>query len=138
MDWSRRTFLKTVSGLVGAVVGGLLVRRAVRGSVPSPLRPPGARNEQDFLARCIRCQQCIAACPKDVLQVAPPVAGLSIGTPLVVARDLPCDLCQGQDEMRCIPACPTGAHARGPPRRRADGCRGHRQRDMSAVCRRLV
>ena len=32
-----------------------------------------------------------------------------MGTPYVVARDIPCDLCMGKDEMRCIPACPTDA-----------------------------
>jgi MauM/NapG family ferredoxin protein len=65
--------------------------------------------EAEFLARCVRCQQCVAACPIDVLQVAPPSFGLSVGTPYVVARDNPCNLCLGRDQMRCIPACPTGA-----------------------------
>ncbi len=109
MNGSRRTFLKMASGLVGALIGSLVARRAARGRSPAPLRPPGARDEQDFLAHCIRCQQCIAACPTDVLRVGPPAAGLSMGTPHVVARDLPCDLCLGRDEMRCIPACPTDA-----------------------------
>ena len=108
MDWSRRTFLKVVSGLAGAVVGGLIAR-AARARARVPLRPPGALSEEDFLARCIRCQQCVNACPTDVLQVAPPSTGLSMGTPYIVAREIPCDLCMGRDQMRCIPACPTDA-----------------------------
>jgi NAD-dependent dihydropyrimidine dehydrogenase PreA subunit len=40
-------------------------------------------------------------------------AGLSAasGTPYLQARDVPCYLCSGYDELRCIAVCPTGALA---------------------------
>jgi len=83
--------------------------RSVADGAPPLLRPPGAGSQSDFLARCIRCSQCIQACPTDVLQLAPASDALSMGTPFVVARDVPCDLCQGRDEMECTVVCPTDA-----------------------------
>lgn len=35
---------------------------------PLLLRPPGARPEPDFLRKCIRCGECMAACPTNTLQ----------------------------------------------------------------------
>lgn len=35
-----------------------------------PVRPPGALPEKDFLAACIKCQQCGRACPTNVIQPA--------------------------------------------------------------------
>jgi MauM/NapG family ferredoxin protein len=71
---------------------------------PPPLRPPGARREEELGALCIRCGRCIAACPYRALRPAPLSHGLDAGLPLVVARESPCLLC-----MACPPACPTGA-----------------------------
>jgi ferredoxin len=72
----------------------------------SLIRPPGSVAEPEFLARCIKCDQCIRVCPTNVLQPAGLQAGLEgIWTPVMNMRmgfcDLNCTLC-GQ-------ACPTGA-----------------------------
>jgi MauM/NapG family ferredoxin protein len=71
---------------------------------PSPLRPPGARDERDFDALCIRCGRCIAACPYRALRPAGFGAGAGAGTPTIEPRREPCWLC-----LKCPPACPTGA-----------------------------
>jgi MauM/NapG family ferredoxin protein len=100
--------LKT-AGLAGAAaLGGLSLGRAAAHNT-GLLRPPGGDDERRFLAACIRCGQCVEACPIDVLRLAGADGGLALGTPYFVARENPCDLCQGRDAMQCIEACPTGA-----------------------------
>ena len=70
-----------------------------------PLRPPGAKPEADFAARCIRCGRCSQACPYRSIKLAGLFDGISImGTPVVNARETPCYLC-----MKCPPVCPSGA-----------------------------
>lgn len=108
---SRRAFLKISGGTaVGMVAGGWFLQR-VPADQPGPLRPPGAGSEARFLARCIRCSQCIQACPTDVLRMASITHGRDAGTPCVIARENPCDLCLGRAAMLCIAACPTAALA---------------------------
>ena len=70
------------------------------------IRPPGSCEEEDFLERCIKCDQCIRVCPTNVLQPTLMEAGLEgIWTPLLNMKigycELNCTLC-GQ-------VCPTGA-----------------------------
>jgi len=105
-DWSRRGFLAGCGVGIGGVLGWLSRRTgAARGS--GLLRPPGASSEEEFLAACIRCGQCVAACPEGTLILAGPGQALSAGTPFVTAREVPCNLCQGHDDLLCIAACPT-------------------------------
>jgi len=106
---SRREFLK-VSGLTlggGAVAWGALA--GLKQVSPPLLRPPGAQPEPDFLAACIRCGQCVEACPYGSLRLAEVGDGAALGTPFIEPRETPCYLCQKYGDMRCIPACPTGA-----------------------------
>ncbi len=105
---TRRAFLAFVGLGAGAALGWAY-RRNADGSVPTLLRPPGALDEEDFLAACIRCGQCIEACPTDTLISAGPSEGTSLGTPFIQTRTNPCNLCQGYEDLRCIPACPTHA-----------------------------
>lgn len=70
------------------------------------IRPPGSVEEDAFLARCIKCDQCIRVCPTNVLQPAFFQTGLEgFWTPIMDMRlgycELNCTLC-GQ-------VCPTGA-----------------------------
>ena len=59
---------------------------------PALIRPPGALPEKAFLARCIRCGECMVACPTNTLQPL----GLSAGfgallSPRLVPRRGPWD-----------------------------------------------
>jgi MauM/NapG family ferredoxin protein len=70
------------------------------------IRPPGSVPEPEFLARCVKCGQCIRICPTNALQPALYEAGIEgIFTPVFDMRlgycELNCTLC-GQ-------VCPTGA-----------------------------
>ena len=105
---TRRALFPTLGFAAGASAGWFVDKHE-----PDPshhlLRPPGAGSEPDFLAACIRCGQCVEACPYDTLQLAKAGASLSMGTPFVDARSVPCKLCQGYDELLCIESCPTAA-----------------------------
>ncbi len=72
------------------------------------LRPPGALEEDIFLASCIKCGQCLQVCPPQVIKLAGISQGFGIGTPYIVPRDGGCILCSG---LPCVLACPTGALA---------------------------
>jgi ferredoxin-type protein NapG len=107
---SRRNFFAKVGqGAALAASGGLvwlyLLKQQVRAS-PYAIRPPGARDEEDFHARCIKCGQCVDACPYDTLALATADAGIPIGTPYFVPREVPCYMCT---DIPCVVACPTGA-----------------------------
>ncbi len=98
--------------VAGLAIGGLLGLR-YRGPRANPstilLRPPGGGTEREFLSACIRCGQCVEACPFDTLHLAGQDAGRDAGTPFVDSRTVPCYLCQGHDTLLCIDACPTTA-----------------------------
>lgn len=70
------------------------------------LRPPGAILEEEFMARCIKCGQCVQVCPYHCLKLLGITAIFSIGTPHIVANERGCYLCNA---LPCILACPSGA-----------------------------
>ena len=108
VDLSRRELLAGGGAAVGTTLG-VLYRTSGHASKADLLRPPGASAPSQFLASCIRCGQCVEACPFDTLRLAGLDRGTSIGTPYVTSREVPCYFCQGYDELRCIAVCPTGA-----------------------------
>ncbi len=68
-------------------------------------RPPGAIDELQFLRGCTRCGDCIEACPYDAIVQAPDrLAGIA-GTPVIVADDSACLMCE---DFPCISACEPG------------------------------
>ena len=70
------------------------------------IRPPGTVEEQEFLKRCIKCDQCIRVCPTNVLQPAGMEAGIEgIWTPVMNFRMGSCQL----NCTACGQVCPTGA-----------------------------
>ena len=106
---SRRKFLKASTLVVtgtaiayGAVSVPLLRRDRLL------LRPPGALDEDVFLASCIKCGQCLQVCPPQVIKLAGISQGFGIGTPYITPREGGCILCSG---LPCVLACPTGALA---------------------------
>jgi MauM/NapG family ferredoxin protein len=85
---------------------GERIEEALTSAAPKLLRPPGALDELAFLATCTRCDKCLPACPQEAIRKAAPGTGLSVGTPYIEPRSMPCFLCT---ELPCIPACPEGA-----------------------------
>jgi len=107
---SRRGFLKGVLSLpvgvacgVGVMTYPFLRRADARGFM---LRPPGAVDEGRFLGACVRCGKCSQACPFNAIRIADADAGSGIGTPYIIPREEPCQLCP---DLPCIRACPSGA-----------------------------
>ncbi len=104
---ARRRFLRSVlltGGVFGAALSGYLpIAYAQR----KRLRPPGALDEHDFLASCIKCGQCVQVCPVQAIRLADLVDGFGVGTPYIDARDQACDF--SCDAVQCILACPTGS-----------------------------
>ena len=104
----RRNFLRVLAagatGAAAAVVPG--AGRAARNRPRLRyLRPPGALEEKDFLARCINCGQCGEICPNRTIKYFSFENGLdSIDTPYIIPREKGCILC-----MKCGDVCPTGA-----------------------------
>ena len=107
---NRRDFLvKLGQGAALAATGGLvwsyLLNQQAR-ATPFAIRPPGALPDPDFNARCIKCGQCVDACPYDTLKLASAESGIPIGTHYFIPNDIPCFMCQ---DIPCLKACPTGA-----------------------------
>lgn len=71
------------------------------------IRPPGSVAEREFLAKCIKCDQCINVCPTNVLQPATLQQGgiETLWTPVMNFNIKHCQLkC-----VLCSEVCPTGA-----------------------------
>ncbi len=104
---SRRTVLaSSLGGLVGLsfLRATPFARRKVFES--QLIRPPGARIERDFLARCTGCGLCMKVCPTGGLQPCLTEAGLEgVFTPRLVPHIGYCDY----DCVLCGHVCPTEA-----------------------------
>jgi ferredoxin len=105
-DLKRR---KVMTGLAaGAAILPLL--RSNTGSAAEAsdrlIRPPAALREEDFLARCIRCGECMKVCPNNGLHPALTEAGWEgIWTPMLVPRVGYCE----PSCLLCGQVCPSGA-----------------------------
>jgi polyferredoxin len=103
-DPSRRQALASL----GLAIAGLALFRSdalAKREDPHNLRPPGAR-ENELLDKCVRCGECMRACPTSGLQPALSESGLEgLWTPLLIPRLGYCDYsCNA-----CGPACPVQA-----------------------------
>lgn len=85
---------------------GAGVTTANRTRIWRAVAPARAINENAFASACVRCGQCVQACPYDTLKLATLASGLSAGTPYFVARDIPCEMCE---DIPCAKVCPSGA-----------------------------
>lgn len=105
IDLSKRQLV--ASGAAGVVLWSLTrVDAAAKSPSSSVIRPPGALNETEFLASCVRCGECMKVCIRNALQPVFMETGIEgMFTPKLVPRlgycEFNCTLC-GQ-------VCPTGA-----------------------------
>lgn len=110
----RRSFIKNslaaaVTIGCGATLGALAGPSSAQGH---PVRPPGARSEDEFLSKCIRCMRCVDACPNQAIIPLDSTSGPRLqSTPAIKARRQACMLCNkiDGDYLKCTEACPTGA-----------------------------
>lgn len=103
----RRKFMKYSSlGILGLVLGGGIVFSPYPLRAENRLRPPGAVDEKDFLALCIKCGQCLQVCPYHSIELADIAKGHGIGTPFIDASKRGCYACSA---VPCVLACPSGA-----------------------------
>lgn len=108
----RRRLLRSVvvgSAMVCASLAGLLQHKLAHAD--PRLRPPGAIDEEDFLAACIKCGQCVQVCPIEAIELADLPDGIGNGVPYIDVRKQACDF--SCDATQCILACPTGALSHG-------------------------
>jgi len=78
---------------------------------PFLLRPPGAREVNDDvlgMTRCIRCSECMRACPTNALQASTFEAGIEgFGAPILIPRmgycEFSCNLCGQVCPVQAIP-----------------------------------
>jgi len=104
----RREFLKNIAGLG---VLGLAAMAGIYGAnylkaEELILRPPGAVDEERFLALCIKCGQCLQVCPYDSIFLEDIDGKAGVGTAYIDPDKRGCYLCKA---FPCILACPTGA-----------------------------
>lgn len=107
-DVSRRRML--FSGIIGALGYPLLKihgKNTDDNFSPLLIRPPGSVEENEFLEKCIKCDQCINVCPTNVLQPATwSEGGLeAIWTPVM---NFDISHCQLKCTL-CSEVCPTGS-----------------------------
>jgi ferredoxin-type protein NapG len=108
---TRRNFIAGAVGAVVLVAVGGTVKLAYGDAIL--LRPPGGQNENDFIAKCIRCDRCRSACPLNAIGVASVNDGLlNARTPIMNFRKGYCNFCN-----RCIESCPTEALRTFDPKR---------------------
>ncbi len=107
----RRDFLKSAGiatlslAAIGAGVG--LMKTLHASDSKNLLRPPGARDEEDFIYACIKCGLCVQICPIGAVKLADIDHNLSYGTPYIDAREQACDFSCGA--LQCTETCPTSA-----------------------------
>lgn len=113
---------------VGAVWAGIV--RPVRAKTLPPLRPPGARDESQFVGVCTRCGNCLRVCPSGIIERGLGESGwASLFTPVLCFEN---DYCR-EDCARCTEVCPSGALVRLSLREKADVQIGLPRVDMN-VC----
>jgi len=110
----------TRRGILMAVAGGVITAGLLRSGLSQPrlsdkegglvdpelIRPPGALPEAQFRTVCVRCGECMRACPTNTLQPIWLLAGLEgIFSPVMTPRQGAC----ATNCNVCGKVCPTGA-----------------------------
>jgi len=101
---SRRSVLQAWIGAASA-----WTLRLARSARPRPLRPPGAVDEAKLLGVCIRCGNCIRACPPQI--IGPDLGTNGVASLLTPVLDFTDGYCR-EDCTACTDVCPSGALTR--------------------------
>jgi len=107
-DVSRRGFVLSLASGIFAVPAVRLSNKLGSNWHHKLIRPPGALPEAEFLKRCIKCGQCMRACPTNVIQPGGIQGGLeNLWTPVLNNR-IGSSGCQ-LNCVACGQMCPTSA-----------------------------
>ncbi len=102
----RQVLLAGGAGLASVAVSRATPSFSQNRANPSLIRPPGSRPEPEFLARCIKCGECMKVCTTNGLQPTLLEAGFEgIWSPILVPT-------KGYCEFKCTlcgQVCPSGA-----------------------------
>jgi MauM/NapG family ferredoxin protein len=103
----RRTVLAVgVAGLGGGLIFRIQPNASRKSFNPALIRPPGALSESEFLARCVRCGECMKVCPTNAIQPSAFEGGLEGAWTPVMRMDV--GYCEYECTL-CAQVCPTGA-----------------------------
>ena len=107
LDLSRRTLITAgVTGLGGGLLFGIGPLGGGKSYNPELIRPPGALGEEEFLARCIRCGECMKVCPTNAIHPTFVEAGLEgMWSPVLKMKMGYCEY----ECTLCTQVCPTDA-----------------------------
>ena len=100
---TRRMFIAVVAGLGFSLLAQKTGQAKLKNA---PLRPPGAIEEDEFTGLCLRCGNCVRACPSRIIHPDTGQAGI-LGF-LAPAIRFETDYCN-EECNACTKACPSGA-----------------------------
>jgi ferredoxin-type protein NapF len=105
-ELTRRDFVFSAVAALGTLAVLRNFRNILGRGYEKRIRPPGALTEEDFLARCIRCGQCMKVCPTNVIQPARSETDAEgLWTPILNMEKGYCEF----DCTLCSQVCPTEA-----------------------------
>ena len=93
LNLGRRALLTTAAAGAGtASLARVGATESHHSFSPTLVRPPGSTAEDEFLARCVRCGECIRVCPTNALQPAFDEGGWTgIWTPVLKMKSGYCE-----------------------------------------------
>ena len=107
LDLGRRQVMACgAAGVAGALLFHTHPLGNRRSFNPALVRPPGSLAEAEFLARCIRCGECMKICPTNAIHPAAGEAGLEGAWSPVLKMTV--GYCEYECTL-CSQVCPTGA-----------------------------
>lgn len=107
LDLGRRAVVGAgLAGLGAKMLFSISPQASKRAFNPALIRPPGSLAEDEFLARCIRCGECMKVCPTSAIHPAVGEGGVEgLWTPLLKMQLGYCDY----ECTLCSQVCPTHA-----------------------------
>jgi len=101
---SRRLFIASLAGLSGGILVSPIIRKR-KASHHSQIKPPSSLADEEYLLTCVRCGNCVGACPTGILYQQTEVNLMAFLAPAVDFSESYCL----PDCKRCGDVCPSGA-----------------------------